>query len=170
MPFFKEQLTDIRSFIFDVDGVLADARVVLHPSGDLMRSMNTKDGYAIQEAVRAGYSVGIISGAKSESIRKRFKGLGVASVFLDSKNKLADFEQFLKEQNLESREVLYMGDDLPDIQAMKKAGLATCPADAVQEVQAISAYVSDYGGGAGCVRDVIEQVMRAQKKWGGAYE
>ena len=98
MAFFKEQLVDIRSFVFDVDGVLANAKVVLHPNGDLMRTMNTKDGYAIQKAVGAGYKVGIISGAKSESIRDRFRGLGINDVYLDSKNKLSDLQVFAHKQ------------------------------------------------------------------------
>jgi len=165
MPFFKEQLVGIRSFVFDVDGVLANAQVVLHPSGDLMRTMNTKDGYAIYKAVMSGYLVCIISGAKSASIRERFMSLGVKDVYLDSKNKLKDLTEFAQKYSLPFEEILYMGDDLPDLEAMNMVGLATCPSDAVEEVQSCSAYISDLAGGAGCVRDVIEQVMRAQKKW-----
>ncbi|MCK5820932.1 MAG: HAD hydrolase family protein [Bacteroidales bacterium] len=166
MPFFKEQLIGIRSFVFDVDGVLANAQVVLHPGGDLMRTMNTKDGYAIYKAVMSGYQVGIISGAKSTSIRDRFKGLGVIDVYLDSKNKLKDLTEFAHKYGLSFDEILYMGDDLPDVEVMRVVGLATCPSDAVEEVQSCSAYISDLAGGGGCVRDIIEQVMRAQKKWG----
>ncbi len=166
MPFFKEQLVGIRAFVFDVDGVLSNAKVSLHHSGDLMRSMNTKDGYAVQRAVKAGFRIGIISGAKSESIRVRFKGLGVSSVYLDSKKKIDDLKDFAKTYNLSFDEILYMGDDLPDMESMKAVGLATCPSDAVEEIQSCSAYVSDQAGGEGCVRDVIEQVLRSQKKWG----
>jgi len=166
MPFFKEQLVGIRSFVFDVDGVLANVKVVLHPGGDLMRTMNTKDGYAIQKAVSSGYHICIISGAKSEAIRDRFKGLGVYDVYLDSKDKLKDLQAFAKKYTLPFDKILYMGDDLPDVEVMKVVGLATCPSDAVEEVQSCSAYVSDLAGGEGCVRDVIEQVLRAQKMWG----
>lgn len=166
MPFFKEQLIGIRSFVFDVDGVLANAKVVLHPGGDLMRTMNTKDGYAIQKAAMSGYQICIISGARSLSIRDRFMGLGVIDVYLNSKNKLEDLTEFAKKHMLSLDEILYMGDDLPDVEVMSAVGLATCPSDAVEEVQSCSAYVSDLAGGEGCVRDVIEQVMRAQKKWG----
>jgi len=166
MPFFKEQLVGIRSFIFDVDGVLASPKVVLHPGGDLMRTMNTKDGYAIRKAVLSGFKVCIISGAGSVSIKDRFNGLGIVDVYLDSYDKLKDLNEFAEKYKLSLDEILYMGDDLPDVEAMKAVGLATCPSDAVEEVQSCSAYVSDLVGGEGCVRDVIEQVMRAQKKWG----
>lgn len=165
MAFFKEQLVGIRSFVFDVDGVLASAKVVLHPSGDLMRSMNTKDGYAIQKAVKLGFKIAIISGAKSESIRTRFNGLGIYDVYLDSQNKIKDLSEFREKHDLSFDEILYMGDDLPDMEVMKSVGLATCPSDAVEEIQSCCTYVSDLSGGEGCVRDIIEQVMRAQKKW-----
>ena len=166
MAFFKEQLVGIKGMVFDVDGVLAQAKTILHPSGDLMRTMNTKDGYAIQHAVHQGYPIGIISGARSESIRHRFNAIGVSFVVLKSLDKLADLQEFARKYALHLNEILYMGDDLPDLQALKACGLPTCPADAVSEIQAASAYISDYAGGEGCVRDVIEQVLRSQKKWG----
>jgi 3-deoxy-D-manno-octulosonate 8-phosphate phosphatase (KDO 8-P phosphatase) len=166
MAFFKEQLAGIRSFVFDVDGVLANCKTVLHPSGDLMRTMNTKDGYAIMRAVQMGYIVGIISGAKSESIRKRFEAVGVKDIYLDSPDKLQDLNEFALKNEIDLDEILYMGDDLPDKAAMQMVGIATCPADAVEEIQSTCAYISDLNGGEGCVRDVIEQVLRAQQKWG----
>ncbi|MBT3241700.1 MAG: HAD hydrolase family protein [Bacteroidetes bacterium] len=165
MPFFKEQLVGIRGFVFDVDGVLASAKTVLHPSGDLMRTMNTKDGYAIYRALEQGYKLAIISGAKSESIRTRFSELGVDWICLNSMDKLSDLKEFIQHHDLKPEELLYMGDDIPDAEAMRYVGLATCPNDAVEEIQATCNYISDLPGGEGCVRDVIEQVLRAQKKW-----
>ncbi len=165
MAFFKEQLIDVKGFVFDVDGVLASPRVILHPSGDLMRSMNTKDGFAIAEALRKGFFVGIISGARSASIIERFAALGVSDVYLNSVVKIDDLRDFVLTNNLDLSNIVYMGDDLPDLEPMQLCGLATCPSDAVAEVQEIADYVSDLPGGEGCVRDLIEQVLRAQKKW-----
>ncbi len=165
MAFFKEQLVDIKGFVFDIDGVMASSRVVLHPGGDLMRTMNTKDGYAIQKAVTEGFQVAIISGARSESIRSRFEALGVSQVYLDSRNKVNDLNTFSNQSGIEFDSIIYMGDDMPDLPPMKRCGLACCPSDAVAEVQAASHYISEYPGGEGCVRDIIEQVLRAQKKW-----
>lgn len=152
--------------VFDVDGVLANAKTILHHSGDLMRTMNTKDGYAIQKAVHSGYVIAIISGARSESIRQRFSAIGVKDIYLDSRDKLKDLTDFATRNQLSFGEILYMGDDIPDLQALQSVGLSTCPADAVEEVQAASSYISDLQGGEGCVRDIIEQVLRAQQKWG----
>ena len=166
MAFFKEQLIRVTAFVFDVDGVLANAKVVLHPSGDLMRTMNTKDGYAIQRAVREGLSIAIITGAKSVSIRSRFEAIGITDIYLDSDDKQRDLSDFLEGNNIDPLDVLYMGADLPDLEAIKSVGLPTCPADAVEEIQSACAYISNLNGGEGCVRDVIEQVLRAQKKWG----
>lgn len=166
MAFFKEQLVKIRAMVFDVDGVLASAKTILHHSGDLMRTMNTKDGYAIQKAVQEGYVVGIISGAQSESICKRFEAIGVQDIYLNSADKTADLLDLMSRHGLHPEDVLYMGDDLPDLQVIRMVGLGTCPADAVEEIQAASAYISDLAGGEGCVRDIIEQVLRAQKNWG----
>ena len=165
MGLFKEELRSIRAFIFDVDGVLAESRIILHPSGDMMRTMNTKDGFALFHAVKEKFPIAIISGAKSLSIRERFAILGINDVFLDSKDKVEDMKVFLAKYQLEPRDILYMGDDIPDISAMMKVGLPTCPYDAAEEVQGISHYISNLSGGRGCVRDVIEQVLRAQGKW-----
>lgn len=165
MALFKEKLKDIKAFIFDVDGVLAESQTQLHPSGDMMRTMNTKDGYALCHAVKEKFPIAIITGARSESIRGRFAYLGIDDVFLDSKNKLDDMKIFLLKYKLDPASVLYMGDDLPDITPMKRVGLPACPNDAAEEVQGISEYISNYPGGRGCVRDVIEQVMRAQGRW-----
>lgn len=165
MGLFKEELSSIEAFVFDVDGVLAESQVILHPSGDMMRTMNTKDGLAMLRAVQEGFPVCIISGAKSKSLIDRFKALGINDVFLDSRSKVKDLESFLIKYSLDPKKVLYMGDDLPDIKAMSIVGLPACPLDAAEEVQGISKYISNYPGGKGCVRDIIEQVLRAQGKW-----
>jgi len=162
---FKEQLHKIKAFIFDVDGVFTNSNVFLHPGGDMMRSMNIKDGYAVQYAVKKGYIVGIISGGDSESVRMRFQRLGVTDIYLKSSHKIGDFDDMMYKYQLSSEEILYMGDDIPDFEAMKKSGIATCPADAVPEIKAISDYISDKDGGRGCVRDIIEQVLKLQGNW-----
>jgi YrbI family 3-deoxy-D-manno-octulosonate 8-phosphate phosphatase len=164
MDNFKERLKDIKAFVFDVDGVFSDL-IILHSDGKLMRHMNVKDGFAVKTAAEAGYNIGIITGGDSESVRSRFEKLGVRNVYLESADKNKDFDDFLKINNLKAEDVLYMGDDIPDYSVMKRCALATCPADAVEEIQNISHYISDKPGGKGCVRDVIEQVMRAQGNW-----
>ncbi len=165
MGLFKEELRNIRAFVFDVDGVLAENQILLHASGDMMRTMNTKDGFALFHAVKNNFPIAIISGAKSLSIRERFASLGITDVFLDSKDKVKDLSVFLSKYNLDPSTVLYMGDDIPDIGAMRSIGLPTCPNDAAEEVQSISKYISNLPGGHGCVRDIVEQVLRAQGKW-----
>ena len=165
MDNFKEQLKDIKAFVFDVDGVFS-SNIILHPNGDMFRPMNVKDGYALQYAVnKMGFLCGIITGGYSESVRKRFNGLGITDVYLKSINKFDDFEDFIYKYNLKPEQVVYMGDDLPDYEVMKVVGIPTCPADAAEEIKTISVYISDKKGGDGCVRDIIEQVLRAQGKW-----
>lgn len=165
MSFFKEDLRNIKAFVFDVDGVISSNQVLLHASGDMMRSVNTRDGFAIKTAIGAGFKVGIITGARSESLRERFKDLGTEDVFLGSLDKIVDLQSFVTKYQLELGRVLYMGDDIPDLGAMKLVGMPTCPNDATNEVQAASRYISNYPGGHGCVRDVIEQVLRTQGFW-----
>ena len=164
MDNFKERLKNIKAFVFDVDGVFSD-NIILHTSGDLMRHMNVKDGFAVKTAANKGFAIGIITGGNSESVRTRFNTLDVTDVYLASHNKMDDFEDFYYKYELKPEEILYMGDDIPDYEVMTKVGLATCPSNAVQEIQNISHYISDKRAGAGCVRDVIEQVLRAQGKW-----
>ena len=164
MDNFKERLKDIKAFVFDVDGVFSE-NIVLHTNGDLMRYMNVKDGFAVKTAVDKGYIVGIITGGNSESVSSRFKGLGVTDIYINSHDKLNDYEDFYMKYGLKPEQILYMGDDIPDYEPMKASGLATCPADAVEEILNVAHYVSDKDGGKGCVRDVIEQVMRAQSVW-----
>ncbi|MEA2043197.1 MAG: HAD hydrolase family protein [Bacteroidota bacterium] len=164
MDNFKERLKDIKAFVFDVDGVFSD-QMILHSNGDLMRHMNVKDGYAVKIAVEKGLQVALITGGDSESVRQRFNRLGVKDIYLESANKLEDFNHFTADKNLQPEHILYMGDDIPDYEVMSICGLATCPADAVEEIISVAHYVSDKEGGKGCIRDVIEQVMRAQGKW-----
>ena len=165
MTNFKEELRVIKAFAFDVDGVLSSPQVYLHPSGDLMRSMNTKDGYALQYAVKSGYPVAIITGGNTESVALRFRSLGIADIYMGSSCKLDNFNEFLFKYDLKPGEVLYMGDDLPDYEVMSRVGVPCCPFDAVEEIKSISHYISPIPGGKGCVRDVIEQVLRLQGRW-----
>ncbi len=164
MDNFKERLKDIKAFVFDVDGVFSE-NIVLHTDGELTRHMNVKDGFAVKAAVDKGYIVCIITGGNSESVRKRFTDLGVTDIYLPSSDKADDFKDFYMKYSLKPSEVLYMGDDIPDYEPMTMCGIATCPNDAVEEIQNVAHYISDKEGGKGCVRDVIEQVLRAQKRW-----
>lgn len=162
---FKEELQKIKALVFDVDGVLSANCIPLHPSGEPMRMINIKDGYAMQLAVKRGYRLAIITGGKTESIRKRFEGLGIEDVYMAASYKMAQFEDFLQKRELKASEVLYMGDDIPDYEVMKICGFPCCPADAAPEIKAISRYISPINGGYGCGRDVIEQVMKANGDW-----
>ena len=161
---FKELLGTVKAFVFDVDGVFSH-NVIVHPSGELLRTMNIKDGFAVQYAIKKGYPMAIITGGNSDAVRKRFESLGITDIYLKSQNKIEDFKDFLVRNQLKPSEILYMGDDLPDYEIMKKVGVPTCPADAVEEIKAISIYISHKTGGEGCVRDVVEQVLRVQGNW-----
>ncbi|MHC1705364.1 MAG: KdsC family phosphatase [Tenuifilaceae bacterium] len=163
---FKELLRNVKAFAFDVDGVFTDGTVILHPSGELIRTSNTRDGYAVHVAIERGFPIAIISGGKSEMVRARFKGLGVTDIYLGVSDKIDALQDFRFKYGVELSEVLYMGDDLPDFDVMSKVGIPTCPSDAVPEIRELSVYVSNYSGGKGCVRDVIEQVLRLNDKWG----
>ncbi len=165
MSNYKVKLSGIKAFAFDVDGVFTDGTVLATETGDLLRSHNAKDGYAVRAAVLAGYPVAIITGGSSESIVKRFDQLGVEDVYLKSVIKMPDFLKFCKKHNLETSEVLFVGDDIPDIPVLKECGLSVCPSDAVNEVKECCEYISLYSGGKGCVRDIIEQTMKIQGKW-----
>lgn len=162
---FKEDLKKIKAFAFDVDGVLSDTKVNLSSDGELLRTMNTKDGYAMQYASRRGYPIAIITGGRAESIAMRFRTLGIQDIYLGASKKTDDFEDFRKKYSLESDEILYMGDDLPDYEVMKICGVPCCPADAVEEIKSVSVYISHLKGGEGCVRDIMEQVLRLHGKW-----
>lgn len=161
---FKELLPKVKGFVFDVDGVFT-AFMLLSANGEQIRSMNMKDGYAVQYAIKKGYPIAIITGGTCYSINMRFSKLGVEHIYISSKNKEKDFDDFLSKTNLNPDELLYMGDDIPDYKVMSRVGVPTCPADAVPEIKAISKYVSSIKGGQGCVRDVIEQVLKSQNNW-----
>ncbi len=165
MTNIKENLSKVKAFAFDVDGVFSESNILLHPSGQLMRTMNIRDGYAVQFTVKKGYPVAIITGGDTESVKMRFEKLRIQDIYMKSNNKLNDFHHFIEKYQLSPEEVLYMGDDLPDYEVMSMVGFPACPSDAAQEIKSISKYISDKKGGFGCVRDVVEQVLRVQGKW-----
>ena len=162
---FLEKLKNIKAFIFDVDGVLTNGEITVAENGDQMRHFNVKDGYAINHAVKSGFYIAAISGGNSRGVITRLNSLGVKDVFLGISHKLEVYERVVKDMKLSPEEILYMGDDIPDLDVMKKVGLPTCPADACEEVKAVAAYISPIIGGRGCVRDVIEKVLKMQDKW-----
>lgn len=162
---YKEFLKNITTFVFDVDGVFTNTQVLVTNEGELLRSVNMKDGFVLKTAIDNGYNVCIITGGNNQGIKKRFEGLGVSDIFMLRHQKLETFLQYQQSKGLKTEEILYMGDDLPDIPPMKHSGLATCPQDAVPEVKAISDYISHVNGGEGCVRDVITQVLKARGDW-----
>lgn len=165
MENFKTKLTRVKAFIFDVDGVLTDGSVTLMPDGEQVRIMNIKDGYALQLAIKKDYKIAIISGGRSEMVRKRLNGLGISDVYLGIQSKIDTYKEFIEIHELQPEEILYMGDDIPDYEVMKRVGIPTCPKDSVQEIKDISIYISHQEGGKGAVRDVIEQVLKVQGKW-----
>jgi 3-deoxy-D-manno-octulosonate 8-phosphate phosphatase (KDO 8-P phosphatase) len=166
MSNFKEDLMKVKAFAFDVDGVLSSQIIPLHPSGEPMRTANIKDGFVMQLAVKLGYKMAIITGGNTEAVRKRYINLGIEDVYMGISDKLPVFEQWLEKRGLKADEVLYMGDDMPDYPVMKVTGVPVAPNDAVEEIKSLCKYVSDKNGGEGCVRDAMEQVLRAQGKWG----
>jgi len=166
---YKEYLTEITTFIFDVDGVLTDGSVSVTTDGEMLRTMNIKDGFALKTAVDAGFNICIISGGSNEGVRKRLTGLGIKDIYLGANNKIEQLNEYLISNNVDRSQVLYMGDDIPDYPVMVLVGLPCCPQDAAPEIKNISKYVSHKNGGKGAVRDVIEQVMKVQDKWSGNF-
>lgn len=164
-PNYKAQLQQINTFIFDVDGIFTDNIVYLTADGEQMRTANVKDGYVVQLAIKKGLNIAIISGGKSEAVRKRFEGLGLKDIFLGSSNKIAVLDKYCQDNNIKAEEICYMGDDIPDYHVMKKVALACCPSDAAHEIRAISHYISPFAGGHGCVRDVLEQALKIKGLW-----
>lgn len=160
-----EKFNKINTFIFDVDGVMTDGSIGIVIGNEYIRSMNTKDGYAIQLAVRKGYRLCVITGGFVPAVVERMNNLGVKDVFHKVHNKIKCFDTYFAQHNLKAEEILYMGDDIPDYDVMSQVGLACCPADAVPEIKNISHYISPYNGGKGCVRDVIEKVLKINKHW-----
>ena len=162
---YKEYLQHITTFIFDFDGVLTDGMVIINTDGELLRTMNIKDGYALKTAVQQGFNVCIISGGKNEGVRKRLEGLEIKDIYLGAHHKVDQLQEYIGNNGIKIENVLYMGDDIPDLPVMKMVGLPTCPQDAVAEIKEASKYISFKKGGKGCVRDVIEQVLKVQGKW-----
>src|SRR6478735_7852332 len=162
---FKQKLTKITTIMFDVDGVMTDGKVLVMESGEMVRNIYSKDGYALNQAVQKGYRIGIISGGNNIAIKSALSRNGVTDVFIREHDKVGCYMNYLHSHNLKDEEVVFMGDDLPDYEIMKRAGLAACPNDAAAEIKEICQYVSPYKGGEGCVRDIIEQVMKSQGKW-----
>ncbi len=160
-----ELFQPIRTFVFDVDGVLTDGGVWVMEDGQQVRRMNTRDGYALQLAVKRGYNVAIISGGNSPAARMRLNKLGVTEVHMGIEDKLAVLTEYMTRHNLDPATVLYMGDDIPDYRPMEAVGLASCPADACTEILRISSYISPVKGGEGCARDVIEKVLKLNDHW-----
>jgi len=158
-------LTKIRALFFDVDGVLSAETITQHPNGEPMRTVNIKDGYAIQHAVKCGLIIAIVTGGRTESVRVRYEGLGVKEVHLGAAVKIEKYNELKARYGLTDDQILYMGDDIPDYEVMRQCGLPCCPADAAPEIKEISVYVSQCKGGMGCGRDVLEQVLKAQGLW-----
>jgi 3-deoxy-D-manno-octulosonate 8-phosphate phosphatase (KDO 8-P phosphatase) len=167
---YKEYLKDIKAFIFDVDGVLTDSSVLVTSDGEMLRKMSTRDGFALKTAVDSGFLICIISGGKNEGVRKRLEGLGIKEIRLGAHDKVVHLKELFEKHQLKSENVVYMGDDIPDIPPMKLVGLPTCPQDAAPEVKAVSKYISHVNGGSGSARDIIEQVLKVQGKWMKAFD
>ncbi len=165
MANFREKLAGVKAFIFDIDGVLSTQTITMSSMGVPLRSVNLRDGYALQLAVKKGFIVAVISGGNSREYRKRMKTLGVTEVYLNSKSKIEHYNSLKKKFALSDEEVLYMGDDIPDLEVMRTVGIPVCPADADHEIKESSLYISDRNGGEGCVRDVVEQALRLRKMW-----
>lgn len=162
---YKEKLRDIKTIIFDVDGVFTDNSLYLIEGSQPMRKMNVKDGYALQLTVKKGYRIAVITGGRSEAVKERFESLGVKDIYMGSSNKTVAYESFLSKHNVNESQVLYMGDDVPDLPVMKRVGLACCPKDATESVKEMSSYISFCNGGEGCVRDILEQLLKLNGEW-----
>lgn len=166
---YKEYLTNITTFVFDVDGVFTDGTLLITSDGEMLRKMSVKDGYALKTALQKGYNVCIITGGTNEGVRLRLAGLGVTAIYLGAHHKEEPLSEYLAKHGIAPKNVLYMGDDMPDIPPMKMVGLPTCPQDAIPEVKEVAKYISHRKGGNACVRDVIEQVLKAKGDWHGNY-
>ena len=162
---YKELLENVTTFVFDVDGVFTDSTIMITTEGELLRTMNVRDGYAVKTALNQGYRVCIISGGSNEGVRQRLQGLGVTDIYLGAAFKEESLREYLLDYEIKAEEILYMGDDIPDIPAMQMSGMVVCPQDAVPEVKRISHYISHLNGGEGCVRDIIQQVLKVRGHW-----
>lgn len=167
MSSINYDLRKIKAFVFDVDGVLSCDVIPLHPNGDPMRTVNIKDGYALQLAVKKVYEVAIITGGYTEAVQIRFSRLGIQHIYMRSAVKVHDFKDFMEKTGLSPEQIMYAGDDIPDYEVMTRVGLPVAPADAAPEIKEVAKYISSRRGGEGVARDVIEQTMRAQGHWFG---
>lgn len=165
MDNYRQKLSQINTFVFDFDGVLSDGKIWVMPDGDQVRATNAKDGYAIQYALKKGFRVIIISGGTSETMRLRYKNFHGIEIHLQVSDKMKVFNECLQKHRVNPEQVLMMGDDIPDYKIMRLSGVKCCPADAAEEIKQLADYVSYQKGGEGCVRDVIEQVLKAQDRW-----
>lgn len=165
MKNYKEKLKDIQAFVFDIDGVLTDGKILVTTEGHLLRSMSVKDGFAIKTAVDKGYKIGIISGGTNQGVVTRLNRLGVEDVFLGAEDKKSVLKNFMNKNGVQPAQVLYMGDDIPDIEVLQMVGVATCPQDAVPIIKGLCDYISHKNGGDGCVREIIEQVLKVKGDW-----
>lgn len=162
---FKQRLNKITTLIFDIDGVITDGKVLIMENGEMVRNMNSKDGYALHLAVSKSYRLSFISGGNNISVKNALTRLGINDVFINIHDKLKCYQDYLAANNLTNEEVMYMGDDLPDHEIMSRVGIAVCPKDASIDIKTICHFISSKKGGEGCVRDVIEQVLRVQGNW-----
>lgn len=160
-----ERFSKITTFVFDVDGVMTDGSIGIVAGNEYVRTMNTKDGYVLQLAVKKGYRLGVITGGFVPAVVERMNNLGIFDVYHKIHHKIECFDTYCEKYQLKTDEILYMGDDIPDYDVMQKVGVACCPADAVPEIRAIAHYISPYNGGKGCVRDVIEKVLKIHGQW-----
>lgn len=158
-------LKKIRAIFLDVDGVLSCETIPQHPNGDPMRTVNIKDGYALQHAVKCGICVAIITGGKTEAVRVRYEALGLKDVCLGVAVKINTYNELKEKYSLKDEEIAYVGDDIPDYEVLKRCGLPCCPSDAAHEIKSICKYISHKEGGKGCVRDIVEQILKAQNLW-----
>ena len=165
MENFKEQIARVEAFVFDVDGVMTDGGIIPTADGDFIRRYNAKDGYAVAYAVKMGYKVCVISGGHGRLLERRLQMLGIHRYYIDCMDKITTLRSYLAEEGLNPQNVIYMGDDIPDLDCLREVGIPVCPADAAAEVLEIARYVSEFNGGAGAVRDIVEQVLRARGDW-----
>lgn len=161
----ENKLQHVTTFIFDYDGVMTDGTVYMDSNGDPLRTSNVKDGYALQLAGKLGFHLAVISGAVVTNITKRLNMLGVHDVFTGIPDKVVKLEEYMEHYDLKPEQVVYVGDDIPDLKVMQRVGVAACPADAAPEIRQICHFISERPGGRGCVRDIIEQTLKAQGKW-----
>ncbi len=167
MTSYKEKLNHIKTVILDVDGVLTDGNLILLPSGEMVRTMNTRDGYAMQLAVQKGIRIAVITGGKDQAVVDRLKYLGIHDIYTGARDKVDAFEDLLFSYGLDPDQIAYMGDDYPDLAVMQLVGLSACPNDACMDVRKAAEYISPENGGKGCVRDLLEQILKVQSKWYG---